>query len=121
MHGTILIIERDPDLRTALSDVLSLAGLKPITAVSREEITTLLTQNPDPVNFTLLGIHHPQDTTNELVQQLSQLQPGMKLILTSGYREDVVLSSVESKPSVSFLRKPYTSRRLLRHLQELSA
>lgn len=122
MHSTILIVERDPALREALSEVLALAGFRPLTAVSQEEAASLLQGSKQPIDITLLGIPNTPQNDKNLLWNLSRLQPDMKVLVTSGYHEEVVRATVNVPPdtAVTYLRRPFTSASLLSHLQALS-
>jgi GNAT superfamily N-acetyltransferase len=54
----------------------------------------------------------------ELVEAARQVRPGLKVLYTSGYAENVIVHHGHLNPGVLLLRKPYRRADLARKLRE---
>ena len=66
------------------------------------------------IRIVLLDLTMPGLDGGEVFQRMIQLDPGVKVILCSGYDEQDVNSKCGPIPPAGFLRKPFTSMELIR-------
>ena len=55
----------------------------------------------------------------ELVEQLKSVRPGTKVLLTSGYTNEVVAENGKLADDIPFLQKPFMPAELVRKVQEV--
>jgi len=113
--GRVLIVEDDEGVRGVARTVLRGRGYDVIEARSAEEgrrqaaahaIDLLLT------DVVLPGIDGPA-----LAAELRAIQPGLKVLFTSGYTHRVMVSRGVLPPGAEFLEKPFTGSLLVQKVQ----
>lgn len=115
---TILLVEDEPALRKLARTVLTRLGYKvheassAVSAVEvwqqyREEIALLFTDMVMPGKMTGL----------ELSNRLTKEKPGLKVVYTSGYTDEMLKEGSELRHSPNFLEKPYGTEVLLRKIR----
>lgn len=104
---SVLLVEDDPDVRTALTDLLRATGHSVTVATSAEQALELLEQSYQSV---VLSDVDMGDGTNgvELMRQIAQRYPNLPRILMSGLPAEILATRfglVEQQP---LLAKPFT-------------
>ena len=72
-----------------------------------------------PIDLLLTDIVMPRMGGIELAERVSQLRPETKIILMSGYSEDMIGRDVEKSRGLAFIQKPYENATLVRKVHEL--
>jgi DNA-binding NtrC family response regulator len=100
----ILIVDDEPPLLKVMQNYLTRLGYQVETSTSADRAWGLVKADPEGFALILLDATMPGMSAEELAQKVLQLNPGIRLIVTSGYPVD--LSNFHS--GVSFLHKPFT-------------
>ena len=109
---TILIVEDEPILRELAHAILADAGYKVLEAENIEGALTVWQEHGDEIDLLLTDMVLPGDITGrELARQLQAQKPGLKVIFSTGYSQDLLDSKDEPE---NFLQKPYPPDTLLR-------
>ncbi len=104
--GLVLVIDDEQPVREAVRDILALEGIEVLTAVNGEKGVAAYRQHQKQVSLVLLDLSLP-DVRGEIVfSQLQEINPDVRVILSSGYNEREALQGFE-QGLVSFLQKPY--------------
>jgi DNA-binding NtrC family response regulator len=61
----------------------------------------------------------PHMSGPQLAAALASIKPGIKVLLISGYPEDVVLRGASAEAELHFLQKPFSSQALRRKVREM--
>jgi FixJ family two-component response regulator len=61
----------------------------------------------------------PNMSANDLLPALKAKQPGVRILLTSGYSEAEARRLCAAYPGAAFIQKPYTAQQLARAVDEL--
>ena len=113
----ILLVEDEPQVLQFVSSQLTHLG-HAVTAVSTgADAVALLGRGP---RFDLLftDVVLPRGMNGvELARRAGELQPGLKVLLTSGYPEDVFAGQAGWDRNIPLLRKPYRRRDLEQALE----
>ncbi len=74
-----------------------------------------------PLNsqFELTDVVMPQMSGKELVQNLSEIIPNIKILYVSGYTENTIVHHGILEEEVDFLPKPYTISSLAKKVREV--
>ena len=110
---TILFVDDDELVRAPLAALLTLHGMRVLTAVSAIEAMRVLALERVDVLFT--DIVMPGIDGAEVVERLMPLRPQMKIIFMSGYPGRVPLHPA----SVAYLQKPFTRAKLIEVLRQV--
>jgi CheY-like chemotaxis protein len=109
---TILLVEDEPILRELAHAILSEAGYRVLGAEQSEGARDLWMQHQHEIDLLLTDMVLPgQQTGRELAAELQQMKPGLKVIYTTGYSQDLV--EPDCNP-LNFLQKPYPPETLTR-------
>jgi len=114
----ILLVEDEPLLLGVIKGVLLDLGYEVLSASSGQQAVEIWESQRDRIQVLLTDMAMPGMTGRELAEKLRQDNPGLKVILSSGYSEEIAGKDVEFGRSVSFLAKPYKPEMLARVLRE---
>lgn len=107
-HETILIVDDEQVVRHLAEDVLKSLGYQVILAACGREAIKLYEQNSSDIALVLLDMIMPQMGGDETFARLKKINPGVKVILSSGYRRDQKVARILKEGAANFIQKPYT-------------
>ena len=106
---TILVVEDEPVLREMTRTILENSGYQILEAVSGKEALNVWNQRTRPIDLLLTDMMMPEGVSGlDLAERLLGLQPGLKIIFTSGYSVEEIDSAVLARTHAHFLQKPYS-------------
>lgn len=109
---TILLAEDNEGLREAAQEMLEKLGYRVILASTGEEAVRLFRTNSGKIDMVLLDVVMPDLSGPSAYQQMASVQPGLRVVFTSGYTpETASLNSVLEK-GAPVLQKPYAMKSL---------
>jgi PAS domain S-box-containing protein len=107
---TVLVVEDEPVLRRLAERALERAGHRVLIAADGEEALRAADAHPEPIDLLFSDVVMPGMRGPALATQLRRQRPELRILLTSGYTEEVLeRSDGEAHP---FLAKPYTPDQL---------
>ena len=110
--GIILLVEDDADVRESLADQLTNLGYQVIEAKDGASALAAVVDG-QPIDLLFTDVVMPGGLSGlELAHQLLPLRPGLKVLYTTGYSEDIVSESGPLKEDAIVLRKPYNRAKL---------
>jgi two-component system cell cycle sensor histidine kinase/response regulator CckA len=115
-NGTesILLVEDDPAVRKLARVSLEHCGYRVHEADSPETAIALWETLQEPVDLLFTDLIMPGGMSGrELAEHLVERQPGLKVLYSSGYSNDIVRPELHLTPGYNFLQKPY-------HLNEMA-
>ena len=116
---TIFVVDDEDLVRELCVEWLELLGCNTIVAVDGEECVRVFRERQNEIDLVLLDFVMPKMNGAEAFKELTRIKPDVKVILGSGYTEDVVLQSfLDQRPSV-VLHKPYNMEDLKGELDRL--
>lgn len=116
-EGLLLIVDDDETARTVSKRILESGGFKTMLACDGREGIELFEKHQSEIIGVLLDMTMPHMDGLETFQRLKQLEPEVKVILTSGYSEQDAISRFSGKGLAGFIQKPYRPGELL-HLMD---
>ncbi|MGV8928381.1 MAG: PAS domain-containing protein [Brevundimonas sp.] len=117
-HGeTILVVEDDPSVRLLVLEVLNEIGYAPLEAAEAEGALALLRTRRIDLLVTDVGL--PGLNGRQLADMAAQLQPGLQVLLMTGYAEQASDRSAFLGPEMSMITKPFTIEGLATRIQAL--
>jgi len=116
---TILLIEDEELVRGMVHNRLELLGYDTIAAVDGEEGVRIFRERLNEIDLVLLDFAMPRINGAEAFEELVRIKPEVKVILSSGYTEDVVAKSFPGPKPAGFLSKPYKLEALKAELDRL--
>jgi CheY-like chemotaxis protein len=116
---TILLAEDDPAVREMTRLILSRRGYTVLACPGGKEALAVAGEQLSGVRLLVSDVVMPGMNGRELAQRLRERNPGMKVLLISGYTDE--LSSKEGflEEGIHFLPKPYSADNLLARVRTL--
>lgn len=117
--ATILVIDDEADVAAMAKEILEtehysvLAELNPVSGVE------VYKQHRSRINAVLLDLTMPEMSGREVVDALQAIDPGVKIIITSGYTEKDVVQKLGVVKVSGFIQKPYRLKSLLNIVQSV--
>jgi two-component system, cell cycle sensor histidine kinase and response regulator CckA len=107
--GTILIVEDEEGVRAVAERMLEGLGFHVRTAEDGREALRVLATRSERIAAVLLDLSMPHMGGPETLRRLHELQPGLPVVLMSGYTEQEVASRLldENHGPIAFLQKPF--------------
>ena len=110
---TVLIIDDDPGVRTVASEMLLSVGFEVLAVEDGLAAIHALRRQEQEVSAVLLDMTMPHLDGAQTVRELRYLQPGLKVVFTSGYSEQEVSRRLGARPE-AFVQKPFFDDELRR-------
>jgi PAS domain S-box-containing protein len=109
--GRILLVEDEPGLRDIAQRVLSRAGFDVTAAADPDEAILAAESMMEPIDLLLSDVVMPGMRGPELAIRLRRSRPGLRVLLVSGYAEEIVEGDRDDM--LPFLAKPFSADSLL--------
>jgi CheY-like chemotaxis protein len=116
---TILVVEDDPNVQATVVGMLTELGYQVLRADNAEVALAVLKAGVRcDLLFTDVVMPGKLKTT-DMVRQAKALQPGMKVLYTSGYTQNAIIHGGRLDPGVELLSKPYRRENLASKVGQL--
>jgi DNA-binding NtrC family response regulator len=117
---TLLLVDDDDAARTITGIILRGAGYKVIEATSAEEALNVFAEHRREIQLVVSDIVMPGMHGTELAQRLMALQPGLGVVLVSGYTWSLPEALMQNS-CVAFVEKPFRATELVAEIAKLLA
>ncbi|WP_319409839.1 PAS domain S-box protein [uncultured Desulfosarcina sp.] len=112
--GTLLVVDDEPYILTALTGILQDLGYHVIPANSGHQAIGLFEREMDHIDGVLLDMIMPDLSGRQVLARLKKIRPGIKVLLSSGYSLDGMGTNGNEAVGDGFIQKPY-------HIEKLAA
>lgn len=120
-HETILLVEDDDLVRDFARQQLISLGYRVLEASDGPAALAIL-QGPEPIDLLFTDLVMPGGMSGRDLAELGRaLRPGLRVLYTSGYAENVIVHHGRLDPGVMLLSKPYHRDDLARKVREALA
>ncbi len=116
--GKILLADDEETIRNLGRRMLQRAGFDVVVAADGREAIEKFTAEKDHISLVILDLTMPHFDGEACYRELRQIKPGVKVILSSGYNEQDIVSRFAGKGLAGFVQKPYTTEELLQKIRE---
>ena len=116
---TVLVVDDEELVRSMVLMHLEALGYDTIPAVDGAEGVHLFCERLNEIDLVLLDFVMPKMNGVEAFEELIRIKPDVKVILSSGYTEDVVAKSFPGPKPAGFLNKPYKLEAMKAELDRL--
>jgi CheY-like chemotaxis protein len=111
--GTVLVVDDEPLVRNVARVLLESVGFDVVEAASGDEAVAIYRARAAEIRAALLDVTMPGLGGVEALRLIREVDPGARIILSSGYDERDAISRIGRDERVEFLQKPYRGRTLL--------
>ncbi len=115
---TILVAEDDPHVLDLVTSVLGQYGYSIIHAVNGAEAVEKFREN-DRIKLVLMDIIMPVMNGKEAADQIRRLQPEARILFTSGYTAEIIMSRCDLEEGAELIMKPVKPALLLKKVREM--
>ncbi|HZL77560.1 MAG TPA: ATP-binding protein, partial [Candidatus Limnocylindrales bacterium] len=116
---TILVAEDEMVLREMACEFLKDSGYRVLEAASGREAIRVWQQHRGEIDLLLTDMKMPEGMSGlDIAEHMLAEQPGLRIIFTSGYSDDVVSPEILERSNGRFLAKPYTYADLVGQVRE---
>ncbi|MFQ5619038.1 MAG: PAS domain-containing protein [Rhodospirillales bacterium] len=119
--GTVLLVEDEAAVRMFGARALRNKGYKVLEADNGEGALEVIGSAGRPIDLIISDVVMPGMDGHTLIKRVRREMPHVKVILMSGYAEDVSAAEIERDPTIHFLAKPFTLKGLAGKVKELMA
>ena len=118
--GTVLLVENEELIRHAARDMLIELGFSVVEAANGSEAVRLYLEKPGDIALVVTDIGMPVMDGYATCRKLKDLDPGLPIIITSGFGDAVVTERIEGLDIAGLLSKPYSFDQLRTILQRVA-
>jgi len=115
---TILLAEDQPAIRDVLREFLEAQGYKVLEAQNGNEAFEIDKNYTEQIDVLVTDVVMPQSRGRELANLLTELRPGLCIILISGYSEKVLFENNLLAEGSALLQKPFAPEDLAKKIRE---
>jgi CheY-like chemotaxis protein len=105
--GTVLVVEDEEILRTAVCKMLRRRKFTVIEAADGSAALEMLRAQPMGIGVILLDMTLPGISGKQLFEALREIRPDVRVILTTAYSKEMAANALGSPQAWGFIRKPY--------------
>jgi CheY-like chemotaxis protein len=118
-HGAVLIVDDEDTIREVAAIMLEDMGFETLSAPDGQEAVAIYRQHQSEISCVLLDMTMPKMDGAKCFSQLRKINPGVQVILSSGYTELDATPDFIGKGLAGFIQKPYTPEALQEKMQEV--
>lgn len=117
-HKGILIVDDEETVLNLTKEALSGEATEVFATKDGLEALGMFKNIKDKTDLAIIDIEMPGMDGKRLISELRNLSKDLKIIVSSGYDEEIALSGIEPRPD-AFIQKPYRLSVLLSKVKEL--
>ena len=106
---SVLLIEKDHNLREGLIELLGLADVTCLDAPSGYEGVSLFQSHQNNIDLVITDSNLLDKNGAMVVQELEALRPDVKVVILSGHDKIQLDFEFETHPNVSVIQKPFNT------------
>ncbi len=116
--GRILVVDDEEFMRSLIKEALEGAGYEVTTAEDGEEAVAVYRTQTDSIDLVILDMIMPKMGGREAFRIMREINPDVRVLLSSGYSEQGAAREVIDQGVAGFLQKPYKSYDLQKKVRE---
>jgi PAS domain S-box-containing protein len=116
---TVLLVDDEETIVEVIEKALILTGFKVLVARGGEEAVEVFKKNRERIDIVILDMIMPGMGGGKVFDSLRAIQPGVKVVLSSGYSIDGEASQIMSRGCNGFIQKPFGIKELSQKIREV--
>ena len=117
--GTVLLVDDEAAVREVCISILEKIGYRVLSAKDGEEVLELYRNNKDEIDIVLLDMIMPNMSGGEIYDRLKEINPEIKVLLSSGYSIDGEATEILNRGCDGFIQKPFDIKKLSAKIGEI--
>jgi len=106
-EGVALVVDDEDSVRAVAAAFFRVLGFTVLEAVSGEEGLEVFARHRDEINLVLLDMSMPGKDGAETFADLRVMRGDLRVLMTSGYNEQMAIQRLEGQGIAGFLQKPF--------------
>ena len=107
MNATILIVAREPSVRSVTRRILERRNFRTLEACDVREAIAVFHEHFREVHGAILDLGMPEAGADQVAGEFRRAQPALPILFTGSYGEDVSSKRVKPGPTTGFLPTPF--------------
>jgi len=116
---TVLLVDDEETIIEVIEKALLLTGFKVLVARGGEEAVEVFKKNRERIDIVILDMIMPGMGGGKVFDALRAIQPGVKVVLSSGYSIDGEASQIMARGCNGFIQKPFGIKELSQKIREV--
>jgi len=116
---TVLLVDDEETIVEVIEKALLLTGYKVLVARGGEEAVQVFKKNRERIDIVILDMIMPGMGGGKVFDSLRAIQPGVKVVLSSGYSIDGEASQIMARGCNGFIQKPFGIKELSQKIREV--
>ncbi|MBW1670147.1 MAG: response regulator [Deltaproteobacteria bacterium] len=108
----MLLVDDEVAVRKVCMSILEKIGYRVLSAKDGEEVLELYRNNKDEIDIVLLDMIMPNMSGSEIYDRLKEINPEVKVLLSSGYSIDGEATEILNRGCDGFIQKPFNIKKL---------
>ncbi len=118
-NEAVLLVDDDEMVRSIAEKTLSSLGYQVLSASNGQQALELSIGYRGQIHLLLVDVVMPVMGGPALAERLRESRPGIKVLFTSGYSEDIVSKQGVLEQGTHFIGKPYSTAELANRIREV--
>ncbi|MCA9424290.1 MAG: PAS domain S-box protein [Candidatus Omnitrophica bacterium] len=118
-RGMVLLVDDESAIRKVGQRILEKKGFRPLLAEDGDECIRKYLQHQDAIEIVVLDLTMPRMSGEEAFTKLREINPEVRVILSSGFSESEVTSRFIGQGLAGFIQKPYRPTLLVEKIREV--
>lgn len=119
MGKTILVVDDEEHIRQFCKETFEAAGFRAIAASDGVEALNIYRRHAGEISAVILDAVMPEMSGHEVLRRLRELDPGVKVVLSSGFSPEIGIKWADEEGVKGFIQKPYRAQDILTKLSEV--
>ena len=116
---TVFLIDDDDMIADVSELILKNSGYDVVIAKSGKEAIEVYKENHSGIDMVILDMILPDMGGGDTYDRLKEINPGIKVLLASGYDIDSQASDIMERGCDGFIQKPFNMNELLEKIREV--
>lgn len=117
----ILLVDDEPEVGVLTQLILSDEGYKVVTAQDGDQAIAIFEKLAAHISLVILDLIMPSMDGEDVFNRLREFDPGISVVLSSGFSNQEKLERMLARGLRGFIRKPFTQQRLLEEVRVIVA
>jgi len=115
----ILLVDDEEMILDVVKEMLNSLGYKVLVATSGKEAIDVFKKDKEKIHIVIMDMIMPDMAGNETYYWLKQINPDLKILLSSGYAINGKAMEMLKRGCNGFIQKPYNMKQLSEKLREI--
>ncbi len=116
---TVLLVDDEDIIIDVGKDILKTLGYKVLLARGGEEAFQVYKKSQDKIDMVILDMIMPEIGGGETYDKLKEIDPDIKVLLSSGYSVDGQATEILKRGCNGFIQKPFNMKDLSQKIREI--